>query len=282
MTEQTNTFDETLKLASYGEASSGKTLQIAYLIDEYGPENVAIINRDRGLSTIRSTVEQHPEMIYTLDGSIEDRRASYAWAKERNPQWLAVDGGTRIMQDIQAMVFGGAERAYEAVLNGKKKDQLDADLKPYAVFITSALELNSQGLWGRVKSEAERFFNGFCSLPSNLYFTFWDDKPMETFGKAGTRWMPDAPGKGARDAIQGTFDFIFRLTNEGKSNEGRNKFRAVTQPTLFVYAKSRNDLRGGIDVPAQIDDFKLINFIQLVRGESKSSSSKEASSSTSS
>lgn len=275
--DQPTIFDETLKLASYGEASSGKTLQIAYLIDEYGAENVAILNRDRGLNTIRSVVEPHPDMIYSLDGSLEDRRKSFGWLLERKPQWVIVDGGTRLLQDIQAMVFGGAERALEAVLNGVKKENLDSVLKPYAVFVTGQNELNGQGLWGRVKTEVERYLNGFCGLPCNLYFTFWEDKPQEKFGQAGTRWMPDAPGKGARDAIQGTFDFIFRLTNEGKG-----KFRAVTQPTLFVYAKSRNDLRGGIDVPAQIDNFKLIDFIRLVRGESKSSSSKEASSSTSS
>src|SRR5262245_66227795 len=83
-------FSETLKLASYASTGGRKTLQIGYLIDLCGAENVGIISCEHGLRTIHSKLD---ERYVKVVGNRDELRAAWGWANEnfkRPDQWVCV------------------------------------------------------------------------------------------------------------------------------------------------------------------------------------------------
>jgi hypothetical protein len=259
-------FNETLKCAAYGETSSGKTLLIGDLIEAYGPENVGIISCERGLNTIKSLVDdRYVKVVEDRDGL----RSAWAWAKENfsEPhQWVCVDGGTRVLQWIQSDVFGTAQKAYEEVLTGKPKSKLEPDKRAYAIYITSNEEINTQGLWGRVGSEAERLFNSFVKLPSNMYWTFWEELTSIDQYKKGVPWKPDTPGNLSFGAIRGTFDFIFRML---PASDKRSTAVFRNPPgNNESFTKTRDDWRSA-KIPARIPEFKLTDLVSIINGNNQ-------------
>jgi hypothetical protein len=254
-------FSETIKCAAYGATSSRKTLQIGYLIETFGAENVGVISCERGLNTIRSLAdERYIKVAEDRDGL----RAAWAWAKEtftRPDQWVCVDGGTRALQWIHNDIFGGTQRAYEMVLSGTGKKDLPAALRPFAAFITGNDEMNSQGMWIRVGSEAERLLNTFVKLPSNMYWTFWEEQTNIDQYRKGVPWRPDTPGNGALGAVKGTFDFIFRLISEGEQSTAIFRNPVGNNEN---YGKTRDDWRGGVKVPDRMPAFNLAQFVKLI------------------
>lgn len=254
-------FNETIKCASYGATSSRKTLQIGTLIETFGAENVGVISCERGLNTIRSLAD---ERYIRVAEDMNGLREAWAWAKDnfsKPNQWVCVDGGTRALQWVHNEVFGGTQKAYELILGGTNKKDLPAPLRPYAAFITGNDEMNTQGMWIRVGSEAERLFNTFVKLPANMYWTFWEEQTNVDQFRKGVPWRPDTPGNGALGAVKGTFDFIFRLTSEGEQSTAIFRNPPGNNEN---YGKTRDDWRGGIKVPDRIKGFNLAEFVQLI------------------
>lgn len=258
-------FNETIKAAAYGATSSRKTLQIGYLIEEYGVENVGIISCERGLNTIRSLLdERYIKVAEDRDGL----RDAWAWARDNfsgRDQWVCVDGGTRVLQWIHNDVFGTAQKAYEEVLGGKPKSKLDANQRAYAMFITSNDEINTQGLWSRVGTEAERLFNSFVKLPSNMYWTFWEELTSIDQYKKGMPWKPDTPGNLSFGAIKGTFDYIFRLVAASESSTAIFRNPAGNNEN---YCKTRDDWRSA-RIPDRIAEFKLTDLVTIINNNPK-------------
>jgi hypothetical protein len=270
---QVKPFAETLKCAAYGASSSGKTLLIGDLIETYGAENVGVISCEHGLHTIKSLIDERYVKV------AEDRaglRLAWAWAKDNfsGPnQWVCVDGGTRVLQWIQGDVFGTAQRAYEEVLGGKPKSKLDAELRAYAIYISGNEEINTQGLWGRVGSEAERLFNSFVKLPSNMYWTFWEQLTSIDQYKKGVPWKPDTPGNLSFGAINGTFDFIFRMlpvTDKRSTAVFRNP-----PGNNESFTKTRDDWRSA-KIPARIPEFKLTDLVNIINDANGTTKTKGA------
>lgn len=257
-------FNETLKMAAYGANNSRKTLQIGHLIEAYGAENVGIISCEHGLNTIGSLLDER--YIRVVDNRDELRKA-YAWAKETftgTNQWVCVDGGTRVIQWLHNDVFGTAQRAYEAVLNGTPKKNLPPDLRPYAAFVTSNDELDTGRLWGRLGTEAERLLDGFVKLPSNLYWTFWEELTSIDQYRKGVPWKPDTPGNLSFGAIKGAFDFIFRLVPQGESSTAYFRNPPGNNEN---YGKTRDDWRAGVRVPDSMPNFNLAELVKLIRND---------------
>jgi hypothetical protein len=255
-------FAETLKIAAYGANNSRKTLQIGHLIETYGAANVGIISCEHGLNTIGSLLDER--YIRVVD-SRDDLRKAYGWAKETftSPsQWVCVDGGTRVIQWLHNEVFGTAQRAYEAVLNGVPKKNLPADLRPYAAFVTSNDELDTGRLWGRLGTEAERLLDGFVKLPSNLYWTFWEELTSIDQYRKGVPWKPDTPGNLSFGAIKGAFDFIFRLVPQGEASTAYFRNPPGNNEN---YGKTRDDWRAGIRVPDVVPGFRLDRLVGLLK-----------------
>lgn len=251
-----------IKVACYAATGGRKTLQIGHLIEKYGAENVGIISCEAGLNTIKSLVK--PEYVFEAN-SIDDVRKGYAWAKERftrPDQWVCIDGGSRVLMQIRDEWWSGAERALEQVLNGVRQQDLPASLKRFAVYLTKGNEINSQQVWIKVATEAERLFNAFVRLPSSSYWTFWAEKSQLDQYTKGLPWKPDTPGSGSFAAIQGAFDFIMYLTADGDSCTAH-----CSDQSKVYYAKHRDDWRAGVRVPDEIEKFRLDEFVEAVRGK---------------
>lgn len=255
-------FNETFKGASYGATSSGKTLLIGDLIERFGAQNVGVISCERGLSTIRSLLDERYVRIAEDKAGL---RSAWQWAAENfgsSEQWVCVDGGTRALNWVKDEVFGLTQRAYESYLSGIAKKDLDRNLRPYAMFITSKDEMDTRNMWSRVGADVEMLLNSFVRLPSNMYWTFWETQTWADAYTKGPPWRPDTPGNNALDAVKGTFDFVFRLEGE----DGKRSTAHFRGNQRLQYMKTRDDWRAGVRVPDVIQVFNLADFATLVKG----------------
>ena len=257
----TDGYAENLKVALYAATGGRKTLQIAKLIQRVGAENVGIISCEGGLSTIASLVV--PEQVERVN-SIDELAAAASKMRKtygRPDQWICVDGGSRVLQWFQERIWGSVDTVYRKLLEGTKPSELDETLRPYAIFVTKGGEVNTQGMWVRLGSDCTRLFNSFVRQPASIYWTFWEELTNTDQYTKGFPWKPDTPGKGALDAIKGSFDFIGRLTpGEGSATAHFNDASKV------YYAKRRDDWNAGIRVPDEIRSFDLGDFVERLRG----------------
>lgn len=261
--KQEQQFAETQKLAAYAPTGGKKTLQIGYLIDLVGAENVGIISCERGLNTIRSKVD---ERFVRNVSSRPELREAWAWANEtfnKPHQWVCVDGGTRVLNWVQAEIFGGAQAALEQIINGVQRRELPPEVRKYAPFVTKELDLNSQQMWIQTGFQCERLLDSFVKLGANMYWTFWEERTSIDQYTKGPPAIPDTPGKGALNAVKGVFDYIFRLLPSGA--EVTAQFRNAPGNNA-IYGKTRDDWDGGIKVPDSIPNFNLASFVKLISG----------------
>jgi hypothetical protein len=248
------------KIALYGEPGARKTLQARYLIEAFGHENVGIISAEQGLGTIASAIQpEHVQEVTNLD----ELRKAYAWAKAKYTkpdQWVVVDGGSRIFNWVSQEVWQSVDKVYDEILSGTARRALPDALKPYGRFITGKDEIDGMRCWVAVGSNAGWLMDAFIKLPASLMMTFWAEKPNIDQYTKGAQYHLDLPGKGTRDAVVGSFDFIFRLVSVNK-----NYSKAICRTTTTSFAKSRDD-RTVYEVPDEIEPFNLAEFIKKVEG----------------
>jgi hypothetical protein len=247
---------ETTKIALFGANQSGKTLQIGNLIRAFGAANVGIVSCEDGLKTVASVVD--PQHIYECNG-IADLREAYKWAAARYAgpdKWVCVDGGTRAMQWKAGEVWAGSDDAYTAIASGTSRANLPKELRPFLRFITKDGDIDGQRQWIQIGRDIEFEIGRWVRLPSNMYWTFWEDETSKGQYEKGLPMQVDAPGKAGRDAIYGAFDFVMRLVREGE------KVVAKHDPDRkMIRSKTRDDWAGSIKVPTTIKDFNLAAFV---------------------
>jgi hypothetical protein len=267
MSTEVKPFNETLKCAAYAATGGRKTLQIGYLIEEFGAENVGIISCEHGLSTISSRID---ERFVFRASDRQGLRDGYKWALDNgfttHDKWLCVDGGSRALNWINHEIFAGAQKALEGIIDGKAKQALDSSFRKYASYVNGDQSLNSQQMWWRTGYECEQLLDGFIKLGSNMYWTFWEDQTSISQYVKGVPWVPETPGKGALTAVKGAFDFIFRLTPRGNSVSASFRNPPGNNEN---YTKVRDDWDGGVKVPDRIDDFNLAQFANLITKKAK-------------
>ena len=258
----TQPFVETLKLAAYAPTGGRKTLQIGYLIDRFGAENVGIISAEHGLRTIASKVDER--YVKRVDNRA-DLREAWAWANDNfnsADKWVCVDGGTRVLNWIQAEIFGGAQAALEAILAGTPRNSISGNLRKYVPYVSKDLDFQTQQMWWQTGQQAERLLDSFIKIGSNMYWTFWEDQTSLSQYVKGPPWIPDTPGKGALSAVKGAFDFIFRLVSNGDNTTAHFRNGADDNTN---YCKTRDDWDGGLKVPDKIPNFNLADFVELIQ-----------------
>lgn len=251
---------DTIKCALYADWGGRKTLQIAYLIEAFGAENVLVVNAERGLNTIKSYLTV-PANILVVP-SLKELRANFGkvQAFATGPdKYICLDGGSRVVQWMANEQLNGADRYYE---NMKKNMPVLPDDLQYGRFIQKG-EINSMAVYNRVGRDSETLWNAWVGLNANVYVNFLEEKVGTTGFEKTFPYGPDVPGKVGLSAVMSVFDFVGRLTySEGKLVGGFD----VT--SMLYMAKVRDDQHAGIKVPPQIEDFNLAEFFKLVRGES--------------
>ena len=259
-------FNETHKIATYAPPNSRKTEQIRYLIRAYGQENVGIVSGERGLGTIRGDV--HPDMVFNVE-TWEQAQQSFGWAKERYGRpgtWICVDGASNIMTMAANRHFSAADTAMEAIIMYGANKLNDAEykgIKAYQRFVTNkggVLNLDTMAIYGMIGREAERFWGAWKGGPWNLYVNFWQEKCGQSDRERVLPWGPDCPGKMGLAAIKGCFDYILML---GKDSKGTLVANCRADPT-FAITKMREDRCLGIEIPDEIQDFRVDTFVEML------------------
>lgn len=256
----TDSFSETTKIALYAPWGGRKTLQIAHLIDEFGPDNVMVVNAERGLTTIKSKLVKQENVVLASD--LATLRS--AFGKKIRPfatgpdKYICLDGGSRVVGWMANEQLNGADRFYEAM---KKNLPQDPDDLQYGRFIQKG-EVNSMGVYNKVGRESETLWNAWVGLNANVYVNFLEELTGTNGFEKTYPYGPDVPGKVGLTAVMSIFDFVGRLTYE------KGKLVGGFDVTSKLYmAKTRDDQNAGIVVPATIEDFNLAQFVKLVRGE---------------
>lgn len=252
---------ETTKIACVGETGTLKTVQIRYLIDRFGWQNVGIISCERGLSTIESDVRK--EQVFPCN-SLDDFEEALKWASAKFgslDKWVCIDGGTRLLQWTANKVWYCTDEAYEAiVMKGLARNTLKDYARLGSLFITKDGDIEGQRQWNAIASQNEILLNRAIKGGYNSYWTFWREKTQIDQYKKGLPWTVDAPGTGSRNAVYRTLDFIVHLDYDA------GKLVGICDTSSSVYrCKARNDLRKGIEIPKSTLDFNLATFVALLR-----------------
>jgi hypothetical protein len=258
-----NGFTETRKIASFGANSSGKTLQIRYLIDAFGPANVGIVSCEHGVGTIESDIRKSGVEMKEPK-NLREFKEAWKWASDNysdKNKWVCVDGGTRAIQWGANEIIQGTDAAFIEMAMGKEKHEVSEPLRQYLRFISNEGNIDGRKLWPSIAWDTDFEMTRWVGIPCNHYWTFWEDETWKN-EKKGAPWQIDAPGEGSRKAIYGTFDFILRLTRGGREGE---IVIATHDPTgRFVKSKTRDDWNWA-KVPLEQQNFNLAKFIETLR-----------------
>jgi len=250
-------FSETCKIALFGTNSTHKTLQIRSLIERLGVQNVGIISCEAGLSTIESSLDmahvKRPTRLSEFEAALE-----WAVAYRGPEKFLCVDGGTRVLQWNAGKIWDSSDQAYdEMVFLKRPRNSLEGIAKYGSRFITGQGEIDGYAQWKEIGVQAEILLNKILATGCNIYMNFWEDESQLPDRKKGLPWGVDAPGKASRDAVYNAFDYILRLTIKGGKCSAMHD-----ESKQYVRSKARNDLKAGIVVPREQDDFNLATFVQ--------------------
>jgi len=255
-------FSETIKIAVYTPPNNQKTLQIRGLIERYGADSVGIVSAERGLNTIKSSIND--DMVFVVS-TPEDARKAYAWAKEkynRPGAWVVIDGGSSIMNLQANRHFGAADACLQHVIL-RGADSLPPELKIYQRFITKrggVWNLDMMAIYGLLGREAERFWDAWTSQQWHLYANFWEEKTGSVDRERVPPYGPDVPGRMGVGAIHGKFDYIVRLVRN--QNGGVNG--VVRDDPAVSITKVREDRAVVAPIPDVIKGFSLTAFIDML------------------
>lgn len=253
-------FQETTKVCLYAPWGGRKTLQIGYLIEAFGAENVMVVNAERGLNTIKSKLTV-PGNVLTVP-SLRDLRANFPKVQafaDGPHKYVCLDGASRVVSWMANEQLNGADRFYEAM---KKNEPQRTDDLQFGRFIQKG-EINSMAVYNRVGRDSETLWNAWVGLNANVYVNFLEELTGSTNFEKTFPYGPDVPGKVGLTVVMSTFDYIGRLTYDNGRLIGAFD---PTQKHKYL-AKVRDERDAGIVIPAEIPDFNLAEFFKLVRGE---------------
>lgn len=257
--ERRPAFEENIKLALYARWGGKKTLQIAHLIDEFGAENVLVVNAERGLRTIESKLTVRENVI--VAANLADLRAAFPRVQEfaTGPsRFICLDGGSRVVTWMANEQLNGADRYYEATKKGMPVPASDLQ---YGRFMQKG-EINSMAVYNKVGRDSETLWNAWVSLNANIYVNFLEEKTGQSGFEKTFPYGPDVPGKVGLDVVMSTFDFVARLYTD---EQGR--LVAGFDPAEYTYMSKKRDDHSRAVLPDRIVDFNLAKFVRMVRGE---------------
>jgi len=262
MTTEANipqSFNDTLKIALYAEWGRRKTEQLGRLIESVGMDNVFIASCDQGLGTIESLINR--DRVFEV-GSWDDMRGAYGKAAElvggSKDKWALVDGATSLLLEHVNSLFAATEEAYDL---RARKQQISDNLITASRYLTKSDQIDGMAIYGRVGRDLTRLFQSWKNLGSNLVFTFLEELTgVNDKREKVVPYGPAIPGNLGYRAAMSTFDYVIRLWYDANGT-----LMAGTRATGMYEARTREDRRRGIEIPAVITDFNLADFVKLLR-----------------
>lgn len=264
-------FSETLKIALYGRFGSGKTEQIAALIQRYGADKVKVVSCERGLNTVQSVL---PKSSVIVANSLNEMREAYKPCLEfatTNPTgWVVVDGMSQATEWLANEQLSGAERYYDAKAQNQSIAQKDM---PFGRFLTDRGAIDSMRIYGRIGRDSENLLAAWIGLPCNLYINYLEEMVGQSGYEKSLPYGPDVPGKVGLRAVMSSFDYIGRLFykdfRDPQTNETVTILCAGFDPRNNVYmARVRTDRRV-VAAPTEIADFDITQLIDIVKPKEK-------------
>lgn len=250
---------KTLKIALYSDYCRRKTEQLGRLIESVGMDSCVIVSCDQGLDTIDSVVDYSRVVVVN---SWDDMRVAYKFANEKlagksNP-WGLIDGATSLLLEHVNSLFAATEEAYDC---RARKQSIPDHLITASRYLTKNDQVDGMAIYGRVGRDLTRLFQTWKAANINMVWTFLEELTGLTDKREKTYpFGPAIPGNLGYRAAMSTFDFVVRLWYDANG-----RLVAGTKPTAMYEARTREDQRGGIEIPAVIPDFDLSEFIKLIR-----------------
>jgi hypothetical protein len=116
-------------------------------------------------------------------------------------------------------------------------------------------------IYGQIGTLSKLQLNAWLKLDANLYATYLEDQTSNGREK-GPPYTVDVPGNVGLKAVMSSFDFVIRLTIKG------SKCVAQMDPASQLYlSRTREDQSRCGPLPKEIEDFRLDEFVQRLRGE---------------
>lgn len=254
-------FSETLKIALYGRFGSGKTEQIAALIQRVGADKVKVVSCERGMNTVESVL---PKTSVITANNLNEMREAYLpcleFARANPDGWIVVDGMSQATEWLANDQLSGAERYYDA----KAQNQTVAtkDL-PFGRFLTDRGAIDTMRIYGRIGRDSENLLAAWISLPCNLYVNYLEEMVGQSGYEKSLPYGPDVPGKVGLRAVMSSFDYIGRLfyNPEGKLCAGFD-----SRSNVYM-ARTRTDRRV-VTMPTEMVDFDIAQLIEIVKPRS--------------
>jgi hypothetical protein len=222
---------------------------------------VKVISAEHGLGTIRSVVDPGNVIIVS---NVDETRKAWATCREwvearikaRNSLWIAIDGGSQIMEWVANEQFTGADTYFEMKSKGIEPPDR---LKPFGRYMSDRGNIDPMKIYGRIGRDSENLLSAWIGLPANLYVNYLEDMTQSNGYEKTIPWGPDVPGKVGLRSVMSSFDFVFRLAFNPES-----RLTAYLNPASNVYlARTRED-RTLVKLPLEMVDFNLADFVQLV------------------
>jgi hypothetical protein len=122
--------------------------------------------------------------------------------------------------------------------------------------------IDAMRIYGRVGRDSQNLLNAWVALPCNLYCNYLEDMTGSSGYEKVPPYGPDVPGKVGLKAVMSSFDFVGRLSYDGKGE----LVAGFDSRSNYYMARTRED-RTVVEIPNEIANFRLDKFVQLIKGE---------------
>jgi len=257
-----------LKIATYGRWCTGKTRQAAHLIELVGKDNVFIVSCSAGLQTIQGLF--NPDNVHECS-SLEDLRIAWNDLFIKNKidsvdgeRWVVFDGLTEACSWIESEELDALDRAARAVSRGERGGITDKKVKEMLRFVNSDGGPDQQKAYGPIGVRCKILIEGWTSGISertNVYTTAHEQESQRD-RQVGPPYIPQLPGKIAREFVMGKFDYVIRMVAD---NGGTAQLDPAKINLYWSRTRENREISGPL--PKEIKGFNLAEFVNMVRGK---------------
>ena len=257
----------TIKILGYGRWCTGKTRQIASIIERVGKDKVFIVSCSDGLQTIAGTYKaEHCFEVRSRDG-LRSAWAQLIGGKGDGPlcktagAWLLFDGLTEACEWIEDEAIDTLDEVARAVARGERS-AVTGKAKEWLRFVNSDGGPDNQKAYGPIGTDCKLLIDYWSvRLPESVagvYMTAHEQESQRD-RQIGPPYTPKLPGKTAREHVMGKMDYVFRMIAD-------NGGTAQMDPAKvnYYWSRTRENRAVSGELPKEWPQFNLAKFVELV------------------